>query len=140
MAIVKKEFGEEETNIYLDSLCYILNIDKKPNEKKLNYLRTQAFEMCYDMRKLKTKTTKKASEIISALNRIGDIRIRRYILRDMIMLSIADHELTDKDIDNIYEIGTKSGIAIDKIDDFFLWAAKAVEWQIEGIKLVEEDL
>ena len=56
------------------------------------------------------------------------------------MLAIADHELTDKDVDTIYHIGTQSGVSQDKIDDFFLWAARGVEWQIEGIKLVEEDL
>ena len=58
----------------------------------------------------------------------------------MIMLAIADHELSDTEVDTIYDIGTKTGISVDKIDDFFLWAAKGVEWQIESVKLVEEDL
>lgn len=140
MAIQKKEFSDQQKNIFLEALGYILNIDKKPNDIKLNYLRLQAFEMGYDLRKLKTKSTLKAIDVINRLNSIKDIRIRRYILREMIMLAIADHELSDTEVDTIYDIGTKTGISVDKIDDFFLWAAKGVEWQIESVKLVEEDL
>lgn len=140
MAIQKKEFSDQQKNIFLEALGYILNIDKKPNDIKLNYLRLQAFEMGYDLRKLKTKSTLKAIDVINRLNSIKDIRIRRYILREMIMLAIADHELSDTEVDTIYNIGTKTGISVDKIDDFFLWAAKGVEWQIESVKLVEEDL
>ncbi len=140
MAIQKKEFSDQQKNIFLEALGYILNVDKKPNDIKLNYLRLQAFEMGYDLRKLKTKSTLKAIDVINRLNSIKDIRIRRYILREMIMLAIADHELSDTEVDTIYNIGTKTGISVDKIDDFFLWAAKGVEWQIESVKLVEEDL
>ena len=140
MAIQKKEFSDQQKNIFLEALGYILNIDKKPNDIKLNYLRLQAFEMGYDLRKLKTKSTLKAIDVINRLNSIKDIRIRRYILREMIMLAIADHELSDTEVDTIYNIGTKTGISVDNIDDFFLWAAKGVEWQIESVKLVEEDL
>ncbi len=140
MAIQKKEFSEQQQNIFLEALGYILNIDKKPNPTKIDYLKLQAFEMGYDMRKLKTKSSLKAADVISRLNSIKDIRIRRYILREMIMLAIADHELSDTEVDTIYNIGTKVGISVDKIDDFFLWAAKGIEWQIESVKLVEEDL
>ena len=96
--------------------------------------------MGFDARKLKFKSPKKAAEIIKTLQSIDNIRLRRFILREMILLSIADHELTDKEVDTIYDIAKKCCISEDKIDDFFLWAAKGVEWQIEGQKLVEEDL
>lgn len=140
MAIQKKEFNEQQQNIFLDALGFILNIEKKANPAKLDYLRQQAFEMGYDLRKLKTKSSLKANDIVSKLNSIKDVRIRRYILREMIMLAIADHELSDVEVDTIYNIGTKVGITVDKIDDFFLWAAKGVEWQIESVRLIEEDL
>ena len=113
---------------------------KKLNEKKLEHLKARAFEIGFDMRKLKTKCSLKAPELIKLISGIEDIRLKRYVVREMIMLAIADHELTDKDVDTIYHIGTQSGVSQDKIDDFFLWAARGVEWQIEGIKLVEEDL
>ena len=140
MAIQKKDFNDHQQNVFLEALGFVLNIDKKANQLKLDYLRMQAFEMGYDLRKLKTKSSLKDIDVISRLNSIKDIRIRRYILREMIMLAIADHELSDTEVDTIYNIGTKVGITVDKIDDFFLWAAKGVEWQIESVKLVEEDL
>lgn len=140
MAIQKKAFSEQQQNIFLDALGFILNIEKKSNLAKTDYLKLQAFEMGYDLRKLKTRNSLKASDVVSQLNSIKDIRIRRYILREMIMLAIADHELSDVEVDTIYNIGTKIGISVDKIDDFFLWAAKGVEWQIESVRLIEEDL
>ena len=70
MAIQKKEFSDQQKNIFLEALGYILNIDKKPNDIKLNYLRLQAFEMGYDLRKLKTKSTLKAIDVINRLNSI----------------------------------------------------------------------
>lgn len=140
MKIVRKELNDDEKCIFFDAMCYILNVGQKNNDKKVCYLKNQAYEMGYDSRKLKLKSTKKAAEIIKALQSIDNIRLRRYILREMILLTIADHELTDKEIDTIYDIARKVCISQDKIDDFFLWAAKGVEWQIEGQKLIEEDL
>lgn len=140
MTVAKKEISDDEKCIFFDAMCYILNIDRKPNEKKVCYLKNKAFEMRFDARKLKLKSTKKAAEIVKDLQAIDNIRLRRYILREMILLAIADHELTDKEVDTIYDIAKKVCISQDKIDDFFIWAAKGVEWQIEGQKLVEEDL
>ena len=53
---------------------------------------------------------------------------------------LGDHELTDEEIQTIYQIGTCSGLKEEKISDFFLWAAKGIEWQIEGTQLVEDNL
>ena len=95
MTIVKKYFSEEQKAIYLDALCFILNIDKKLNEKKLDHLKARAFEIGFDLRKLKTKCSLKAPELIKLISGIEDIRLKRYVVRDMILLAIADHELTD---------------------------------------------
>lgn len=140
MTVVKKEFSDDEKCIFFDALCFILNIDKKPNDKKVCYLKSRAFEMGYDARKLKLKSAGKTAEVIKDLQAIDNIRLRRYILREMILLAIADHELSDKEVDTIYDIAKKVCVSQDKIDDFFIWAAKGVEWQIEGQKLVEEDI
>ena len=58
----------------------------------------------------------------------------------MIMLAIADHEITDDEIRNIYQIAEAVGVSGEKVGDFFIWAAKGIEWKLEGIQLVEEDL
>ena len=53
---------------------------------------------------------------------------------------MANHELSDEEMAAIYTIGMNIGIKEDKINDFFLWAAEGLEWQLAGVKLVEEDL
>lgn len=86
------------------------------------------------------KKVKTAGELAKDIKGIGDIKIKRFILREMILLALADHELTDEEIQTIYQIGTCSGLKEEKISDFFLWAAKGIEWQIEGTQLVEDNL
>lgn len=140
MPIQPKNFDTEEKDIYMKALTFMLSLDKKNTAEKVDFLKIQAFKCGFDGRKIKLKTSDKISDIILALNKIDNIAIKRYILLQMIMLTIAGHELLDTEVDTIYGIGTKAGISIDKIDDFFLWAARGVEWQIEGMKIVEEDL
>ena len=86
------------------------------------------------------KKVKTAGELAKDIKGIGDIKVKRFILREMILLALADHELTDEEIQTIYQIGTCSGLKEEKISDFFLWAAKGTEWQIEGTQLVEDNL
>ena len=45
-----------------------------------------------------------------------------------------------KKLTDLHKIGKGMGISEEKINDFFIWAARGIEWQLEGIKLVEEDL
>lgn len=140
MAFSKKEFTLRQKKIFLKILSYILNIEDTPSERKTEYLRLQAMELNIDLDKAVPKKALKPADIVKDLAAFDDIRAKRYILREMIILAIADHELSDKEIKTIYEIGLLSGLKQEKIDDFFLWAAEGVEWQLNGLRLVEEDL
>lgn len=140
MAFSKKEFTLRQKKIFLKILSYILNIEDTPSERKTEYLRLQAMELNVDLDKAVPKKALKPADIVKDLAAFDDIRAKRYILREMIILAIADHELSDKEIKTIYEIGLLSGLKQEKIDDFFLWAAEGVEWQLNGLRLVEEDL
>lgn len=140
MAFSKKEFTLRQKKIFLKVLSYILNIEDTPSERKTEYLRLQAMELNIDLDKAVPKKALKPADIVKDLAAFDDIRAKRYILREMIILAIADHELSDKEIKTIYEIGLLSGLKQEKIDDFFLWAAEGVEWQLNGLRLVEEDL
>ena len=66
--------------------------------------------------------------------------MRRYIVREMILVAISNHELSDDEIATLYAIGTNIGIKEEKVGDFFIWAAKGLEWEIEGLQLIEGDL
>ncbi len=134
----------EEKRIYLRCLTYVMQIRQsmeiKQSRKEI-FLENQVREVGLPLEELKNiKVIKKAEDIICELKKIHNVKAKRYILREMILLAIADHELNDKEISTIYQIGVQSGIKEEKISDFFMWAANGVEWQINGIKLVEEDL
>ena len=88
----------------------------------------------------KSSRQKKADDLIKELKQVSSMRLKRYIIREMIMLAMANHELSDEEMAAIYTIGMNIGIKEDKINDFFLWAAEGLEWQLAGVKLVEEDL
>ena len=133
----RKSLGEEEKVIFLRALLYILGVEKRASDHNKNYLIRQADQIGFDQKELKNiKKPKKADELAKELKTIADIRIKRFILREMILLAVADHELTDNEMTNIYEIGIKE----EKINDFFLWAAQGLEWQLEGSRLIEKDI
>ncbi len=140
MVFSKKEFNLKQKKAFLKALYFILTIEDKASEKKWEYLRSQALELNIDPAKIAPKKKLKSSDIVKDLTSFDDIRAIRYILREMIILAIADHELSDIEIKTIYEIGLKTGLNEEKINDFFLWAAEGVEWQLTGLRLVEEDL
>ncbi len=133
-----KNLNEEEKNTYLSCLLYIMNLNKNQNmEHVLNCVNDLGLdESCLK----KVKKAKKDAEVCEFLKNIKDIRTRRYILREMILVAISNHELTDTEMTAIYNIGKHIGIKEEKINDFFLWAAKGLEWEIEGIQLIEGDL
>ena len=137
----KENLTEEEKIVYLEALMYVLNTDKGINPARNRYLIRQAQEIGFPAKELKNiRIIKKPETISNELLKIRDVRQRRYFIREMIMLAITDHELSDAEMCNIYKIGTAAGIKEDKINDFFLWAAQGIEWQIEGVRLVEDDL
>lgn len=137
----KQNLGEEEKVIFLRALLFILGVEKRSSDRNQNYLIRQAEQIGFDQKELKNiKKPKKADELAKELKTIANIRIKRFILREMILLAVADHELTDGEMSNIYDIGIKAGIKEEKINDFFLWAAQGLEWQMEGSRLIEKDI
>ena len=129
---------ETEKQLYIMSLAYILNLDSSDNPIKKEFMKNKAKEFGIAFSKLKKIRTTK--ELINLLAPIPSVRTKRYLLRDMILLSAADHDLTDNAIGQIYEIGTQIGIKSEKIDDLFLWAARGLEWQLDGSRLIDEDI
>lgn len=140
-ATYKDNLDATAQQVYLEVLIYVLGGDKKLTKEQTHYLERQAQEIGFPLSELKNiKKIKRPESLSNELLKIEDIRLRRYFVREMIMLAISDHELTDAEMCDIYKIGCAVGVKEDKINDFFLWAAQGVEWQIEGGRMVEDDL
>lgn len=140
MLSISKDLTVEEKNIFLNCLAYVLNFDKKATPARKEYLENQIKDIGLSLKDFDNiKKKRKTDDIAKELKSIHDIRIKRYILREMVLLAVADHELTDEEIQTIFKIGMKIGLKEEKIGDFFLWAAKGMEWEIEGTRLVEDD-
>lgn len=141
MVYLPKKFTVKEKRAYIKALAYILSLNLPPNTEKIEYLRLQIQEIGSsekDRENLDHPCTLEA--LVKTLQAVEDMRVRRYIVREMIMLAVADHEISDVEIKNVYQIADAIGISGEKVGDFFIWAAKGIEWKIEGIQLVEEDL
>ncbi len=141
MVYLPKKFTVKEKRAYIKALSYILSLNLPPNTEKIEHLRLQIQEIGSsekDCESLDHPCTIEA--LVKTLHAVEDMRVRRYIIREMIMLAVADHEISDIEIKNIYQIADAIGISGEKVGDFFIWAAKGIEWKIEGIQLVEEDL
>lgn len=133
-----KELTAEEKTIFVTSLLYIMDLSKN---QRMEYLNSRLKELGFDTDMLKKiKHVKTPAELYGLIKQIEDIKVRRYILREMILVAISNHELSDEEISTIYTIGTNIGIKEEKVGDFFIWAAKGLEWEIEGLQLIEGDL
>lgn len=133
-------FSTKDKNTCLKALTYILYLRPKNKLKKENMLlqlrRIGINEDKFDGSKHAcTKET-----LINNLKGLDNVRAQRFIIREMIILAVSDKEVTDREILDIYEIAEAIGISGEKVGDFFIWAAKGIEWMMEGIQLVEEDL
>ncbi len=136
-----ENLSDENKIIFLEVLAFVLGSGKALNPEQNALLKAQAAELGLSEADVKRiKKIKRSETAANALLRVRDVRLRRYFIREIIMLAIADHELADSEMCNIYKIGCAVGIKEDKINDFFLWAAQGVEWQLEGIRMVEDDL
>ncbi len=135
---LSSSWTEAEKQLYLTALEYVLNLDSDDNPTKKEFMKNKARELGCPLSKL--KKVRSSAELTKLLMPIPSVRTKRCLLRDMILLAAADHDLSDKAIGEIYEIGIKIGIKAEKIDDFFLWAARGLEWQVDGSRLIDEDI
>ncbi len=141
MIYVPENFNAKEKNTCLMALIYVLNLSSPKQKAKKEYMALQMKALNISEDKYNEKQqTYKMEEVIKSLKRLDDIRIQRYIIREMIMLAVADHDIGDNEIRDIYQIAEAIGVSGEKVGDFFIWAAKGIEWQLEGIQLIEEDL
>lgn len=136
-----KLLNEVEKRLYIQSLAYVMSQGNNDQKSKKDYLLAQMNDIGIPESAFKQfKSNCKEDFLIKELAQIKDIRAKRFILREMILLAIADHEVSDEEVESLHHIGRSIGIKEEKINDFFIWAASGVEWQLEGMKLVEEDL
>jgi len=140
MSFLRDELNSAEKRVYIGCLAYLLDVDKKHSIEKVDYLQNKVREVGLSAEAFKKIKPLAPQDIAKKLKDIKSVIAKRYIIRDMILLATADHELSDKEVDLIYSIGVSSGVTQDKIDDLFMWAAQGVSWEIEGIRLIEEDI
>ncbi len=128
----------EQKEIFVAAMLFVMDLSQNP---EMDYLNGRIKELGFSESAIKKiKKFKTHDEVAAAIKKIKDIKLRRYILREMILVAISNHELSDEEISAIYAIGTHIGIKQEKVSDFFLWAAKGLEWEIEGLQLIEGDL
>ena len=112
--------------LYIQALAYVLGADDKDPKSKENYLLAQIADLGLPESALKQALAKGTEEqLIKNLPQIDCTRTKRYILREMILLALADHEITDKEVESLHNIGRSMGISDEKTNDFLSGQLKA---------------
>lgn len=133
--------SEAEKVFCIQALKFVLQLEKRNCKDNEDYLKKKIGEFGLTKTMLAGATAiRSKADFIKEAKSISSIRTKRFILKEMIMIAIANHEISDEEIAAIYELGMAIGIKQEKINDFFLWAAQGMEWQLEGIKLIEKDI
>ena len=101
-----KLLDEVEKKLYIQGLAYVLGMNKQDPKQKKEYLLAQMAETgLSESEYKKIKCNCKTDALIKDLEQITDIRAKRYILREMILLAVADHELQDEEVEDLHKIG-----------------------------------
>ena len=129
----------KQKGVLIDALNFVLNISGKPDKSQKEYMASQLGNLGIDIENALSRKSLKAKELILSLQALKDTKFRRFILREMILLAAANNKMSDIDIKHIFEIGLHSGVKQEKIGDMLMWAAKGIEWHMEGVRIVEED-
>ena len=141
MWYVPEKFNIKEKIACLRALVYVLHINGEHNKIKREYMEWQISAMGIPENKYEeNKTPCDYATLVKTLKGLESLRIQRYIVREMIMLAVSGHDISDDEIRSIYQIAETIGVSTEKVGDFFIWAAKGIEWRLEGIQLIEEDL
>lgn len=141
MWYVPDKFNIKEKTACLKALVYVLHINGEHNKYKRDYLEQQMRAMEIPENKYEeNKVPCDYATIIKTLKSLESLRMQRYIIREMIMLAVSGQDISDDEIRSIYQIAETIGVSTEKVGDFFIWAAKGIEWRLEGIQLIEEDL
>lgn len=141
MFYVPDKFNAKEKTACLNALIYVLNLNKRNIAAKRKHLAIQMKMM--DIAEDKYDSSKPPctfEALVKSLKGLENLRVQRYIISQMVMLSVADHDIGEEEIRNIYALAETIGVSSEKVGDFFIWAAKGIEWKLEGVQLVEEDL
>lgn len=143
MWYVPERFSSKEKAACLKALIYVLNLNSSisAHKAKRDYMLIQMKAMGIAEDKYdENQQPCHIDALIKTLKNIDSLRSQRYIIREMIMLAVSDNDITDDEIRKIYQIAEKIGVSSETVGDFFIWAAKGIEWKLEGIQLIEEDL
>lgn len=133
--------SDAEKVICLQALKFVLVLEHRTLKDNEKYLKKKMNEFGMNKALVSEATAfKTKEEFIRTVKKITSIRIKRFILREMVMIAVYDYEIKDDEIAALYELGLGVGINQEKINDFFLWVAQGIEWRLEGLKLVEEDI
>lgn len=136
-----QNMSEQEKIFCIQALKLVLLLEKRNCKDNEDYLKRKINDFGLTKSIINAATPLRTKEnFIKEAKAIPSIRTKRFILREMILIAITDYEISDEQIALIYDMGMNIGIKQEKINDFFLWAAHGIEWQLEGIKLVEKDI
>ena len=90
MLFFSRDLSVDEKNVYMEALAFILNVGKSNNDANKEYMETQMAEIGLSKKDFRSaKKVKTAGELAKDIKGIGDIKVKRFILREMILLALA---------------------------------------------------
>ncbi len=141
----------------MDRMQYISDLN---NEQKEAFIKALVFVMCADGAKEEEKAFIKLAMDVYSVNtisledvvapvsaaevkriavKIEDERARRYLVREMIALGFSDGDFSENEMEIVFDIGEALGVSEERINDMIDWAVAGLEWQLEGIDLIERE-
>ncbi len=131
----------EERISFLSILAALGQVDGAVKKEEARYLSVAA--RAYDIPEEKLEEVLdngKTRDIREMSEALSDPVEKRYLIREMFCLAVADGHVDDEEQDMIFDLGSHLGISEERMEDMLFWAQESWELQNEGARLVEEDV
>lgn len=132
------ELSQENTISFLKALSYIMKIEGDDDNKKA-YIELNANGYGINANETGVFNNVDEDEIVKGLNEIANVQAKRFALREIISFAYSDGALSDGETAAINKIAKRIGIKTNRVYSMISWAARGVEWNDDGIRLIVED-
>ena len=131
---------EDQKVAYMNALAHLAHADGDYEEEEDLFIKEVAELSGVPLNRLDEITQKKTNEDLKkSLSIITDKKVAYNLLREMCVLSHADSELSDEEMDVLAISAQAMNVSLEKLEEISNWVIRGLIWKTEAEIIFDED-
>ena len=131
---------EDQKVAYMNALAHLAYADGDYEEEEDLFIKEVAELSGVPLNRLDEITQKKTNEDLKkSLSIITDKKVAYNLLREMCVLSHADSELSDEEMDVLAISAQAMNVSLEKLEEISNWVIRGLIWKTEAEIIFDED-